>query len=387
MPEAQAELVGAVLMDRLGPFAQESPPKLCRDAAAADMTGHAILTFYPEASGLPAAGEAEVRDLLGPEVRIAAESAVPAGGAGFGVENPAGGLAGSAATPVSTASVLVEVVQVSRGWEEGWKDHFHPVAIGRVRIRPPWEEPTAGVGAAPGTDTGSTGGAWLTDVVINPGMGFGTGLHPTTRGALELLQATMVPDAGCTPADVAAEAGTSGSVAAGGPAPVPGGPLVDAGTGSGILAIVAAKLGWAPVIAFDNDPVALAAAAGNVEANGVASAVQLFEADVSTAEPTWFDQATVLANMTLDPVSTLISRLAGTPAATRADTTGGRPAGEASAPPGIHRLVVSGILSGEQERRLVALSHECGFRPGRIVYEAGWVSLELLPGTDRVKES
>ena len=81
----------------------------------------------------------------------------------------------------------------------------------------------------------------LVDVVINPGLGFGTGLHPTTRGTLLLLQE-----------------GIDRRAPARGPAPPrAAGPLVDVGTGSGILAIAAAKLGWAPVVALDNDPVAL----------------------------------------------------------------------------------------------------------------------------------
>ena len=139
------------------------------------------------------------------------------------------------------------------------------------------------------------------------------------------------------------------------------GPLVDVGTGSGVLAIAAAKLGWSPIIAIDNDPMALLAAADNIDANEVGAIVELRAIDVSGADEEWFEQATVLANMTLDPVATLLRRLAVKPRK------------------GPARLVVSGILAGEQERELVAVARMCGFFPGRAEYEAEWVSLELFP--------
>src|SRR5665647_558251 len=160
LPEAEAEMVGAILMDRLGPFAQESIA-----GSASDSGGpRVVLTFFPEVAGLPPATVGQVWALLPPEA------------AGRGL-------------------TAVDVSEVARDWEEGWKEHFHPVIIGRVRIRPPWESPDAAAG--------------LIDVVINPGLGFGTGLHPTTRGTLNLLQTALSP------------AGARG-------------PLVDAGTGSGI---------------------------------------------------------------------------------------------------------------------------------------------------------
>jgi ribosomal protein L11 methyltransferase len=133
------------------------------------------------------------------------------------------------------------------------------------------------------------------------------------------------------------------------------------GTGSGILAIAAAKLGWAPVVALDNDPVALVSARENTTANGVQADVEIHEADAAGADERWFFEATVLANMTLEPVSLLVRRLAG----------------EAVRP---HRLVVSGILAGSQEERLILTAQESGFTPGARVYEEGWVSVELLPG-------
>ena len=189
------------------------------------------------------------------------------------------------------------------------------------------------------------------EVVINPGLGFGTGLHPTTRGTLRLLQEGTRRAAGSA-AEPAARS-QAGCVAG-------RGSLVDVGTGSGILAIAAAKLGWAPVVALDNDPVALVSARENAAANGVQDDVEIHEVDAVGADERWFAEATVLANMTLEPVSLLVRRLAGGAARPR-------------------RLVVSGILAGSQEERLIFTARESGFTPGARVYEEEWVSLELLP--------
>lgn len=325
LPEAWADVAGAVLMDLLGPFELQSAPLL---GDGADRM--AALVFYPVADHLPDGGTAPEFDEI-----LAALS-------------PAVGLSGH---------VRLETYDVSRDWVEGWRDHFRPVLIGEVRIRPPWE-PVLGATGASGQappDTGTTADppgsqtAALIDVVINPGLGFGTGLHPTTRGVLRLLQ------------------DGAGS---------PRGGLVDVGTGSGVLAIAAAKLGWRPILAFDNDPVALQSAWENVLANGVEGTVEIAEAAVADTPPARFAAATVLANMTLEPVVALVRRLATRIPATadNAPATGATPL-----PIRPRRLVVSGILAGEQERELLAIARECGFTPGLRICEAEWVSLELLP--------
>ena len=104
---------------------------------------------------------------------------------------------------------LVEVVstEVPDDWADRWQDFHRPILVGeRLWLRPSWEEPREGT----------------IDVVVDPGRAFGTGAHPTTRLCLELLLEL-------------AEAGEAE------------GPLTDLGTGSGLLAIAAAKLGWGPV--------------------------------------------------------------------------------------------------------------------------------------------
>jgi ribosomal protein L11 methyltransferase len=300
LPQTAAESVGAVLMDLLGPFEQ----KMVAGGTAGtrpgdpgrggpDETGQMVaLIFYPAAGVQPT-----LEGIL---------ASLPPG------------LHGS----TQVRDVRVEMGYVPRDWVDGWRDHFRPMLIGAVRIRPPWEPPLP----AP------------VDVVIDPGMGFGTGLHPTTRGALRLLQ------------EGAGEAQARGRSR---------GPLVHAGTGSGVLAIAAAKLGWARVLAFDNDPDALRSARANVEANKVGGLVEVYERDVAGAQLVWFERATVLANMTLEPVTALVRRLAAQPLA--------------------GRLVAAGILAGMQERELVRTAHDCGFAPRLRVHEEEWVSVELVP--------
>jgi ribosomal protein L11 methyltransferase len=310
VPETLAEQAGAILMDVLGPFEEERPADVGRlHEAPPGQDWRAVLVFYPSTAA-PSTRE-ELLPLL----------------------------------PVAFAqpgALLVETGSVSRDWVEGWRDHFRPIVIGVVRIRPPWEPPLAGAGAEALPSSG------LFDVVINPGLGFGTGLHPTTRGTLMLLQEGLREAA---PAEGwAAPDGSQGGL----------GGLVDVGTGSGILAIAAAKLGWFPVVALDNDPVALVSTRENVAENGVQGKVEIHEANTDSAHEAWFADATVLANMTLEPVSLLLRRLA---------TTAARP----------RRLVVSGILAGSQEEQIMLAAHDTGFAPGRRLYEEEWVSLELLP--------
>jgi ribosomal protein L11 methyltransferase len=118
---------------------------------------------------------------------------------------------------------MIEAEDVRDGWEDAWKDFHHGVAIGRLWVGPPWESPPAG----------------LIPVVIDPGRAFGTGAHPTTRLCLELLQEAEPTS------------------------------LIDVGSGSGVLSIAAAKLGFAPVGAFDLDDVAMETTATNAMENGV----------------------------------------------------------------------------------------------------------------------
>jgi ribosomal protein L11 methyltransferase len=148
---------------------------------------------------------------------------------------------------------------VAPGWEEAWKRFHRPVRIGPLWVGPPWERPDPGAVA----------------IVVDPARAFGTGAHATTRLCLELL--------------VEAERGS----------------VVDLGCGSGVLAIAAARLGFAPVVALDSDPAALAAARANAGANGVA--VEIRRADVLT-DPLP-RAALAVANIALDAVEALAARV------------------------------------------------------------------------------
>ena len=338
LPPSLAEEAGAILMDVLGPFEEE------QGSAAAPATAEPCLGPQSE----PAGGEAGAASATG-GARVTLVF-YPATGGPSTHEELLQLLPDAFAGP---AVLQVETGDVSRDWVEGWREHFKPVVIGTVRIRPPWEPPCA-----------RPGGVDAVDVVVNPGLGFGTGLHPTTRGTLLLLQEgageAVAAGAPRTAAEGAAVNGGSAAVAVA----ADRGLLVDVGTGSGILAIAAAKLGWGPVVALDNDPFALASARENVAANGVQSQVDIHEAGIAGADVKWFRGATVLANMTLEPVTIMLRRLA---------AGVGRP----------RRVVVSGILAGSQEEQLMLIAYEAGFTAGRRLYEAEWVSLELLPSRSK----
>jgi ribosomal protein L11 methyltransferase len=135
--------------------------------------------------------------------------------------------------PEGAAEVGGVVVQVSGrevpdDWAERWKRFHRPVLVGgKIYVRPPWEEPAMRPN--------------VVEIVIDPGQAFGTGTHPTTSMCLELMLELK-----------------------------PGGSFADLGCGSGVLAIAAARLGWAPVTAIDAERQAIEATRANALANGVA---------------------------------------------------------------------------------------------------------------------
>jgi len=114
-----------------------------------------------------------------------------------------------------------------KDWLESWKAEFVPIRSGAFLVRPTWSEAVA---------------ADAVELVLDPGMAFGTGLHPTTQQCLEALSTL----------------------------PLEGQSVLDVGTGSGILAIAAAKRGASPVVAVDTDTLAVDAARENAVRNGVA---------------------------------------------------------------------------------------------------------------------
>jgi ribosomal protein L11 methyltransferase len=208
------------------------------------------------------------------------------------------------------AGIAAEVSEAPEGmaWRNALRDFHQPVTAGRVRVRPPWVAP------APG----------MLDVVIDPGMAFGTGQHPTTRTALALLQ--ELP---------------------------PGEPVLDAGCGSGVLSIAACRLGMGPVTAIDHDPEAVAATVRGGRANMVPLDVHwaTIGTDPLPAAPV------LIANITLEVLGVLATALRGRPSP-----------------------VAHAVLSGLREHEVddaVAAFRPLGLIERRRLAEDGWASVRL----------
>jgi ribosomal protein L11 methyltransferase len=190
---------------------------------------------------------------------------------------------------------------------DNWRDHAADYRAGRFHVRPPWIDPDP---------TGR-----FIDLVIDPGHAFGSGSHPTTRLMLTALAEHIGP----------------------------GDRVVDLGTGSGVLAIAAARLG-ADVIGIDLDPAAAPAVRANAIVNGVRERVEVRIGDISDiGNDESFDVA--LLNVTIDIHESVA------PAVERLD---------------VPLLIVAGILDGEQAERAARLH---GRVPTDRLGEDGWVAL------------
>ena len=200
-------------------------------------------------------------------------------------------------------------------WADAWRAHFKPRAVGRrLLIVPPWD------GQA------SNGRIVIT---IEPGRAFGTGHHGTTAGCLEALEAVIDRD---------------------GPSR-----MLDVGTGSGILAIAAARLGVASVLAVDDDPDAVACAMANAARNHVSDRVRCALADAATIRES--PVPLLVANL----LSAAHRRLA---EHYRRSLTGGG------------TLLLGGILDGEAADVVTALADH-GFVHRASLSVEGWTTLEL----------
>jgi ribosomal protein L11 methyltransferase len=194
-------------------------------------------------------------------------------------------------------------------WVRSTQSQFEPIPIGdRLMITPSWhhEDAVRADGRIP--------------IVLDPGLAFGTGSHPTTRLCLQWLERHLAP----------------------------GETVIDYGCGSGILAIAAAKLGAAAVVAIDIDPQALRATADNARANAVDVAV------LGTSAPRPAQADVVVANILSSPLKLLAPVLAGLVA----------PGG---------RLVLSGVLERQVDEVAAAYS---GLLPLQTAARAdGWACL------------
>jgi len=202
---------------------------------------------------------------------------------------------------VGEGRVEVSSTEIPDDWADRWRDFHKPLLVGdRLWLRPSWEEPQEGT----------------VDVVVDPGQAFGTGAHPTTRLCLELLLEL----------EAAGEAS---------------GPLTDLGTGSGVLAIAAAKLGWSPVSAYDHEHPALEAAAANAKANGVDLTLERINLRERLPELA----PTAVANMTAPILLAVAAQVGGGRGKGRRSNSGEAPA---TLPPSApDTLVCSGLLPSE----------------------------------------
>jgi ribosomal protein L11 methyltransferase len=193
------------------------------------------------------------------EDRVGVRAYVPAGPAtGATLDAIRAGVASLSQFGLSIGEGAVETAEVDEeAWAEAWKAHVRAFAVGRrLWITPTWDRTPPPAGAVV--------------VEIDPGMAFGSGLHASTQLCLEVLDEMMAP----------------------------GATVVDVGTGSGILAIAAARLGAAHVLAVDTDPVAVAVARQNVAHNGMVRVVEVQENHLLTGVRRPAD--VILANLTAD---------------------------------------------------------------------------------------
>lgn len=234
------------------------------------------------------------------------------------------------------ALVEISTTEVSDDWDERWKQFHRPVLIeappqavagGKplvsLRVRPPWEAAMAPDAAA------------IREIVIDPGQAFGTGAHASTRMCLELLLELAASE----PARPA---------------------VIDVGTGSGVLAIAAAVLGFRPVVGLDHEQESVDATRENALVNGVELDARRF--DLRREALPWLDgadardQPTVLLANLLRP---LLLELAAS----------------ISAPPA--HLIASGLLRAEVDEVAGAFAERLGLRERERRASGEWAAVWL----------
>jgi len=239
---------------------------------------------------------------------------------------------------VGDALVEISTSHTADDWQERWKRFHRPVLIeapppppGADRdvpalfVRPPWEAPSAG------RDAG------VQEIVIDPGQAFGTGAHASTRLCLELLLALARLEP-------------------------PAGPLLDIGTGSGVLAIAAARLGFTPVLGLDHERESVEAARENSAANGVSIEVRRFDLRSETLPSMGAgnarSQSTVVVANLLRPLLLELAR---------------------TMPVAPTHLLLGGLLSEEVQELTAASARRFGLRPREERHSAGWAAVWLSP--------
>jgi ribosomal protein L11 methyltransferase len=206
--------------------------------------------------------------------------------------------------------VEISSTEIPDDWADRWRDFHEPVRVGRLCVRPTWADPD------PDAEV---------EIAVDPGQAFGTGAHATTKLCLELLL----------------ELASAGEAS---------GPLSDLGTGSGVLAIAAAKLGFGPVTGYDHELPAVEAAADNARANGV----ELEVARANLREELPALAPTVVANLTSPLLLSIAARLEGPP----------------------RTMVLSGLLAREVDEVAAAFG-DAGLVEARRLADGEWAALCL----------
>jgi ribosomal protein L11 methyltransferase len=239
-------------------------------------------------------------------------------------------VAGAALVEISTS-------ELADDWQERWKQFHRPIllepprvgggsaqTVAALHVRPPWEAPS------------SHRDGPVQEIVIDPGQAFGTGAHASTRMCLELLM------------ELAAQE------------PPPGG-LLDVGTGSGVLAIAAAGLGFAPVLGLDHERESVEAARANALANHVEIEVRRFE--LRTQPLPWIEESdappgplVVLANLLRPLLLELASTMPAAPA----------------------QLTASGLLRDEVDEVVGAFAERLGLREHARRASGEWAAVWLV---------
>ena len=194
-------------------------------------------------------------------------------------------------------------------WLAEWKKHWRPTESGRFVVAPPWASVDAKDKLV---------------IRIEPNMAFGTGTHETTQLCLEAL--SEIVTAGMT--------------------------VIDVGTGTGVLAIAAAKLGCKHVRAYDTDADSVNIAELNAEANGVIDSIFFYE---GTLTPSADPADLIVANLTLDVIKPMLPTLI-----EKADI----------------RLLLSGILV-TQEAEIVEALHCCEIADAKVTRKGEWIAVSI----------
>lgn len=220
------------------------------------------------------------------------------------------------AAPFLTGEISYELIQ-DRNWNEEWEKTIKPIHVGRFWIRPSWE-------LAP-TPEGKI------ELIIDPKMSFGTGYHETTRLMMEAIPEMVVP----------------------------GDMVLDAGTGTGVLAFSALKMGAKRAIAFDIDPICKENADENAEMNHVSDRFQMLVGTETAVPEELFE--VVMANINRESLRAML------PALKQFMSNGAR-------------LGLAGLLISDREIMLESLK-ALGLNPIREASEGDWWSIWVVKST------